>query len=111
MSSPADTIVLFNAQTTSANSSVKTFTYSTHKACFKAFGTWGGATIALQVAAPTNVATNVWIPAKDRNGNLISFTADGLCFIEDFVYDEQIRAVLSGATGPTSLSCTLQPTG
>jgi len=111
MSSPTDTIVLFNAQTTDANSTVKNFTYSNHKACVKAFGTWGGATVALQVAAPTSVASNVWIPLKDRNGTLVSFTANGVAFIEDMVYDDQIRAVSTSSTGTTTVSCTLQPTG
>lgn len=108
--SPSDMIVLFNAQTTDANSAVQNFTYSNHKACVKAFGTWGGATVALQVAAPTSITPNVWIPLKDRNGTLVSFTANGVALIEDMVYDDQIRAVTSSSTGTTTVSCTLQPT-
>jgi hypothetical protein len=110
ITSPTDTIVLFNAQTTDANSAVANFTYSNHKACVKAFGTWNGATVALQVAAPTSVVSNVWIPLKDRNGNLVSFTSNAVFFIEDMVYDDQIRAVQSSSGGSTSVSCTLQPT-
>lgn len=111
MASPTDTIVLFNAQTTDGNSTAKNFTYSNHKACVKIFGTFGGATVALQVAVPPNIATSTWVPLKDRNGTLVSATAAALFFIEDVVYDDQIRAVLSSASGTTTLSCTVQPTG
>lgn len=111
MASPTDTIVLLNAQTTDASGTAKNFTYPNHKACVKAFGTWGGATVALQVAAPTNILANTWIPLKDRNGTTVSFTANGIAFIEDMVYDDQIRAVVTSASGTTTVSCTLQPTG
>jgi len=111
MASPTDTIVLFNAQTTDGNSTAKNFTYSNHKACVKIFGTFGGATVALQVAVPPNIAANTWVPLKDRNGTLVSATAAGVFFLEDIVYDDQIRAVQTSSTGPTSLSCTLQPSG
>jgi hypothetical protein len=111
MASPADTIVLFNTQTTDANSAVKNFSFPNHKACVKIFGTFAGATIALQVAAPTNLSANTWIPLKDRNGTLVSATAAGIFFIEDMVYDDQIRAVQSSSAGGTSLFCTLQPSG
>jgi hypothetical protein len=111
MSSPVDTIVLFNAQTTDANSAVKTFSFPSHRACVKIFGTFNGATIALQVAAPTNILASTWIPLKDKNGNIVSATAAALFFLEDMVYDDQIRAVQSSSGGSTSLSCTLQPTG
>lgn len=111
VSSPTDTIVLFNAQTTDANSAVQNFTFANHKACVKAFGTWGGATLAVQVAAPTSIISNVWIPLKDINGNLVSFTTNGVAFIENMVYDDQIRAVTSSSSGTTTVSCTLQPTG
>jgi len=109
MASPVDMIVLFNAQTTDANSTVANLSYPNGKACVKAFGTWNGATVALQVAAPTSVATGVWIPLKDVNGNLVSFTANGVAFIENMVYDDQIRAVQSSSGGSTTVSCTLQP--
>lgn len=109
MASPLDTIALLNAQTTDANGTAKNFTYSSHKACVKIFGTFGGATVALQVAAPTNISANTWIPLKDRNGNLVSATSAAVFFLENIVYDDQIRAVQSASTGPTSLSCTLQP--
>lgn len=108
MTSPVDTIVLFNAQTTDGNSTPQNFTYSSHKACVKAFGTWGGATVALQVIAPPNIIASTWIPLKDRNGNLVTFTANGMFFIEDIVYDDQIRAVISSSTGTTNVSCILQ---
>lgn len=111
MASPSDTIVLFNAQTTDGNSTAKNFTYSNHKACVKAFGTWGGATVALQVVAPSNILASTWIPLKDKNGNLVSFTVNGIAFLEDMVYDDQIRAVMTSASGTTTVSCTLQPTG
>lgn len=111
MASPIDTIVLLNTQTTDVNSTAANFSYANHKACVKAWGTWGGATIALQVSVPTNVAANIWVPLKDRNGNAVSFTANGVFFLEDIVYDDQIRAAQSSSSGSTSLSCTLQVTG
>jgi len=111
MASSSDTIVLFNAQTADGNSTAKNFTYSNHKACVKAFGTWGGATVALQVVAPPNISASTWIPLKDKNGNLVSFTANGVAFLEDIVYDDQIRAVQTSSSGPTSISVTLQPAG
>jgi hypothetical protein len=111
ITSPSDTIVLFNAQTTDGNSTAANLTYSNHKACVKIFGTFNGATIALQVAAPTNVLASTWLPLKDRNGNVISATAAAVFFIEDMVYDDQIRAVQSSSGASTSLYCTLQPTG
>lgn len=111
MTSSADTIVLFNAQTTDTNSAAQNLTYSNHKACVKIFGTFNGATIALQVAAPTNLSPNTWIPLKDRNGTVVSATVASVYFIEDMVYDDQIRAVQSSSGGSTSLFCTLQPTG
>ena len=111
MSSPVDTIVLLNAQTTDVNSAAANFIYANHKACVKAWGTWGGATIILQASVPTQVASNTWVPLKDRNGNAISFTANGVFFLEDIVYNDQIRAVQSSSSGSTSLSCTVQVTG
>lgn len=64
----------------------------------------------LQVAAPTGLVSDVWIPCKDRNGNLVSFTANGMAFLEDMCINEQVRAVLTNAGATTSLSATLQAT-
>jgi hypothetical protein len=108
MSSSSDIIVLLNAQTTSANGTTKVVPYSAPRIVFKIWGTWNGATVALQVAAPTSVATGVWIPLKDKFGVIISYTADGMGYIEGLVYDEQVRAVVTNAGGSTSVSATFQ---
>lgn len=110
MVSPTNTVVLFSAQTTSANGATKIHTFPEQKSVFKVWGTWNGATVALQVAAPTSLVAGTWIPCKDRNGNLVSFTADGMAFLEDMCINEQVRAVLTNAGGSTSLSATLQAT-
>lgn len=110
MATSVDNIVLFNTQTTSANGATKIHAYPEQKSVFKVWGVWNGATVALQVAAPTALAANTWIPCKDRNGNLVSFTADGMAFLEDMCINEQVRAVLTNAGASTSLSATLQAT-
>ena len=109
--SASDTIVLLSAQTTDVSGTAKNFTYSNHKACVKIAGVFGGATVALQVSFPTGVLASTWLPLKDRNGTLVSATTAGVFFLEDIVYDDQIRAVVTSSSGTTSLSCTMQPTG
>lgn len=108
--SSVDNVILFNAQTTTANGATKIHGFPEQKSVFKVWGTWDGATVALQVAAPTGLVSDVWIPCKDRNGNIVSFTANGMAFLEDMCINEQVRAVLTNAGATTSLSATLQAT-
>ncbi len=99
-------IWLFTAQTTDANSAAHIFSYPGQKATVTAFGTWGGATLALQTLASDN---STWIPVPDSALNPFTFTtSNSQATIGDVVLNQQIRGVLSNAGMTTSLNLTLQ---
>jgi|HubBroStandDraft_6_1064221.scaffolds.fasta_scaffold804383_2 hypothetical protein len=103
-------IVLFNKHKRNATSPVQTFSFPNQQGFIKIWGTWDGATIALEVQTPTTVES-AWVPVLDAYGVLIAHTSDISTAIRDFVFDDQIRAVLTNAGPNTDLSCTIQTSG
>ncbi len=99
-------IVFFNAQTASANSTSYSFIFPMKRACVKFWGTWDGASVKFQTLNPLN--TTDWIPVDDKSGNYLAFTSDGQVTLENVVYGDMLRCVLSGAGGSTSLNVTAQ---
>jgi hypothetical protein len=63
---------------------------------FSCVGTWGGATVTLEFQAPDNSTMIV-------AGTYTTLTANGAGVFN--LYQGNIQAVVSGATGTTSLSC------
>lgn len=99
-------IWLFTAQTANANGTAYIFSFPNQKATVTAFGTWGGATLALQTLAPDN---STWVPVSDSAFNPVTFTtSNSQATIGDVVLNQQIRGVLTNAGMTTSLNLTLQ---
>ena len=99
-------IWLFTAQTANANSAAYICSFPSQKACVTAFGTWNGATLALQTLASDN---STWIPVPDSALNPFTFTtSNSQVTIGDVVLNQQIRGVLTNAGGSTNLNLTLQ---
>lgn len=104
--SPSQTnITFFNAQTTSANSTSYSFIFPNKSACLKFWGTWDGATITFETITPLD--NTYWIPISFITGQS-SFAADGQATLENVVYGDLIRCVLSNAGAGTSISVTAQ---
>ncbi len=102
---PGGTMFVFNGQTTNATSQTIILNYPDQKMVVKAFGTWNGASIAIETLAPDQTT---WIAINDLTGTAIAFTIDTQINVNGFIQGEQFRAILSAAGGSTSLSLTLQ---
>lgn len=109
MATGTDRIVLFTSRTTDGNSTAANIPYSNPRYIVKAFGTFGGATVALQVASPSGIASQVWMPVLNKWGQAVSFTTSGMAVVEGFVQNDQVRAVVSSSSGTTTVSIVLQP--
>lgn len=103
----ANTYFLFTNQTTDGNSPPVAVNYSNKTAIVKVWGTFGTGTIKLQTLAP-NSSPNVWIDVPDLDGSVLTFTSNTQSTLEFIVQNEQIRAVLASASGPTTLNVSLQ---
>jgi hypothetical protein len=99
-------IPFFEAQTTSANSAGFPFLLPKGTACLKFWGTWDGATILFQTITPFD--NTYWVPILNLSGAVMSFTQDGQVTLENVVYGDLIRCVLSNAGGSTNLNVTAQ---
>jgi hypothetical protein len=97
---------LFTNQTTDANSTDVTLNYP-NKVNVTVWGTFGGSSIKLQTLIP-NTSPEVWIDVPDKDGNTITFTTNKQDTIENVVPNERIRAVLSSASGSTTVNVLLQ---
>jgi hypothetical protein len=104
-----DFILFFNAATTDSDSAAYTFAFPNKKACLKYWGTWDGASIEFQTLTPPIAGTpsTYWVPIMFITGQDM-FTADGQVTLENVVYYDTIRCVISGAGGSTSISVTAQ---
>lgn len=105
-----DFIVFFNGATANGDSPSFTFAFPNKKACLKYWGTWDGATIEFQTLTPplfTGVPSTYWVPIMFITGQ-DSFNADGQVTLENVVYYDTIRCVITGAGGSTSISVTAQ---
>lgn len=100
----AGTKYVFQNQTTDGASDSVVLNYD-NVVLAQGFGTWGGATIVLQTLAPDNTT---WISVPDLTGSAITMVADSQFSISDFVQNQSFRAVLSGASGSTNLTLTIQ---
>lgn len=101
----AGTKYLLQNATSDGAGSATVLNYTEQKVLLQAFGTWGGATVVVQTIAPDNVT---WIALADLTGSAFTMTADTQFTVSDFVFNQQCRAVLSGASGSTNLNVTLQ---
>lgn len=101
------TYFLFTNRTTDGNGTAVTVNYPNKTATVKVWGTYGGATVKLQTLAP-QTSPAVWIDIPDINGNTLTFTTNKQSPLTYLVQNEQIRAVLSGATGTTTINATLE---
>ena len=109
MTTENSTFYFFQNQTSNANSTVyQVAPGNNNNIVVKAWGTWGGANVILENMAPGTSASPVWIQLNDLNGNPFSFTTNAEQSICDLIYGENVRAVLSGATGTTSISVSVE---
>lgn len=107
---PANTYFkLFDNQQIDGNSTPVTVDFGSNKAVAKVWGTFDGATVYFENTAP-QTSPVVWIRIPDGSGNPLDFTQDGQRTIEFLVYNEKIRAVVSGAGALTSINVTLEVT-
>lgn len=105
--SPSTTnITFFSAQTSSANSTGFSFIFPMKRACLKFWGTWDGASVKFQTLTPLD--NTYWVPILNLSGAVMQFTSDGQATLENVVYGDTIRCVISGAGGSTSLNVTAQ---
>jgi hypothetical protein len=102
------TFVLFQNQTVNATSAVFVVNYPNERGVIKASGIFGGATIMIQNIAPST-SPAVWINVPDLTGNTVGFTTNGQAIMGGIVQGESVRAVLTGATGTTNITVTLEP--
>lgn len=96
-------IVFFTARTTDGNSSAYPMAFPNKKGQLSVYGTFGGATVTFQYSPDYGTT---YIAARDAAGNAIAFTANGGIEIEAPI-GELMRCVVSGATGPTTISAKL----
>jgi len=108
MSSNIGTLYLFQNQTTDANSTPYSIPYSNKVAVVKVWGTFGGAVVKFQSLAPGTSASPVWIDIPDFSGNIILFAINAQRALQFLIQGEQVRAVLSGSTGTTTINVSLE---
>lgn len=101
------TYFLFTNQTANGNSTPVAINYPNKTAIIKVWGTFGGAAVKFQTLAPQS-SPATWIDIPDINGNIISLSENSQRVAEYIVQNEQIRAVLSGATGTTTVNASLE---
>lgn len=104
-------LVLFQDATANGNSTAYSFVFPMQRATLKFWGTWGGATVIFQTGVPILESGDVgyFVPIINATtGSVFSFTSDGNVTLENMVKGDLFRAVISGATGTTSLSVTAQ---
>jgi len=104
-------LVLFQDATSNGPSTAYSFTFPQKRATLKFWGTWGGATVIFQTGVPILESGDVgyFVPILNAStGSTFSFTSDGNVTLENMVSGDLFRAVISGATGTTSLSVTAQ---
>jgi hypothetical protein len=103
-----DPLFILQNQTTDVTTSPFYLDFS-NKVVVQAHGTWGGATIALQQGIITGTGgSTIWVAMKDFTRTAIDFSDDEVLTLGQFIYNQPIRAVQSGSTGTTNLTCTLQ---
>lgn len=107
--SGVDTIVFFNDATADGNSEVFSFLFPMKRACLKFWGVWGGATIEFQTGVlPLNSGSvDYFVPIMFITGQ-DTFTGDGQATLENVVYGDFIRCVITNASGATSINVTAQ---
>jgi hypothetical protein len=94
----------FQNQTSNANSTVYQVVPNNNPVIIKATGTWGGANVILQTMALGTGQAPLWIQLNDINGNPFAFTSNAQLSVVDIIPNENVRAVLSGATGTTNIT-------
>ncbi len=107
----SNTFFLFTNRTTDGNSDPVSVNYPTKKISVKVWGTFGGASVKFQTAAP-QTSPIVWIdvPYANNTNTVIFNTSNSQATLEFLVQNEQVRAVLSSAGGTTSLNASLEIT-
>jgi hypothetical protein len=102
-------ITFFNAQTANGDSASYSFIFPMKRACLKYWGVWGGASIEFQTIVPpiNGASVGYYVPIMFITGQDM-FSADGQVTLENVVYGDLVRCVLSGATGTTSINVTAQ---
>ncbi len=103
----SNTYFLFTNRTTDGNSDPVSVNYANKTAVVKVWGTFGGASVKFQSLAP-QTSPNVWIDIPDINGTLMTFGANSQRTLQFLVQNEQIRAVLSSASGSTTINASLE---
>ena len=104
MATQDSSFFFFQNQTTNANSAVYQVVPNNNSIIIKAWGTWGGANVILQTMGLGTGLAPVWIQMNDLNGNPFAFTSNTQQSVEDIIPTENVRAVLSGATGTTNIT-------
>lgn len=103
-----DVIFLLQNQTSDTTTGAFYLDYSSDVSV-QAYGTWGGATIKLQQGIITGTNGNtVWVDIKDITRTPITFSSNDVLPLQKFITNQPIRAVQSGSTGTTNLTCLLQ---
>jgi hypothetical protein len=106
-----DLITIFNAQTTNISGNPIVLNLGSDKAVITAWGTWGGATLQLQVGTIPDSGGNIsWITITDRFNVAFSFTTNTQITMVEFVAQQLIRGVITNAGVSTSINCILQVT-
>lgn len=104
----ANTFLLFFNQSTDGISDPVSVNYPGKKAVVKIWGTFDGATVQFQTLAPHS-SPETWIVVTDQFGNT-NFPGTSQNTLIFLVQNEQVRAVLSGSGGSTTINVSLEIT-
>ena len=108
MATTNDPIFVFQNQTSDLTTGAFYLDFA-NKVVVQVHGTWGGATLKLQQGIITGTGgTAVWVDINDKINIPYDFTENDVLTLTDFIYNQPLRGVLTGSTGTTNLTCTLQ---
>ena len=110
-------IYLFEGVTSNTTTAAQQLSFGKKKAVLKVWGkpnvgdSWDGATVTIQTSTVADSDGNfTWITVRDEFNITFTFTADTQITLKDFVFNEEVRAVIANAGDTTNLNCTIQVT-
>lgn len=101
------TYFFFQNQTTDGNSTPVSINYPNKTATVKVWGTFDGSSVKFQTLAPQS-SPNVWIDIPNVDGSTLTFSSNSQSTLLYLVQNEQIRAVISGAGGSTTVNASVE---
>lgn len=110
MASSDGFIYLLQNQTSNVTTAAQHLNLGNDSAVIDVWGTWDGATVTIQTSTiPDSNGAVTWITVTDRFNVDFSFTDNTQITLTEFVYNQDIRAVVTNAGASTDLNCTLRP--